>query len=549
MRVLVALLLCLLFPTAFAHGPSQGACVTAHPIATRACAQTLAEGGNAFDAAVAASATLAVVEPFGSGLGGGGFFLLHRGKDGQDLFLDGRETAPLAATAEMYRGADGKIDRKASIDGARSAAIPHQAALLDHLARSQGSRPFSKLLAPAIRAAREGFAIDRRLAGEIADHAERMNPTALAVFAPQGKPLIENATLRQPDLAATLERLAAQGAADFSSGETARRLLTGVRAAGGIWQADDLARIRIVERAPLTGYYRQYKVVTAPPPSAGGAALLQALALLEAKGFATLDTVEGKHLVVESLRRAFRDRNAYFGDPDFVTVPLARLLARPYLLSLAAGIGERATPSSTLPAPIAGQEGGQTTHFSVIDAAGNRVAATQTLNIFFGSGFMPEGTGVILNDEMDDFSAAVDVSNAYGLAGSAANAIAPGKRPLSSMSPTFVEGPRGVLVTGTPGGSRIPSMVLLSVLRFVQGEAALAIAAGKRIHHQWLPDVLSYEPGALTATEEAGLAARGHALKATKEPYGNLQVIVRESDGHLATGPDPRWFASGEVVP
>ena len=549
MRFVVTVVFGLLSGAVLAHGSPQGACVTAHPVATRACAQTLAAGGNAFDAAVTASATLAVVEPFGSGFGGGGFFLLHRAKDGKDLFLDGRETAPLAATADMYRGADGKIDRKASIDGARSAAIPHQAALLEHLAKTQGSRSFATLLAPAIRAAREGFTVDRRLAGEIADHARRMSPAALAVFAPQGRPLAEKALLRQPDLAATVERLAAAGAADFSTGETAKRMLAGVRAAGGLWQADDLARIGIVERAPLTGYFRQYKVVTAPPPSAGGTALLQSLALLEAKGFATLDSVEGKHLVVESLRRAFRDRNAYFGDPDFVTVPLARLLSRQYLLPLAAGIGERATPSSTLPAPSAGVEGGQTTHFSVIDAAGNRVAATQTLNLFFGSGFMPEGTGVILNDEMDDFSAAVDVSNAYGLAGSAANAIAPGKRPLSSMSPTFVEGPRGVLVTGTPGGSRIPSMVLLSVLRFVQGEAAPAIAAGKRIHHQWLPDVLSYEPGALTPEEEAALAARGHVLKATKEPYGNLQVIVREADGHVGVGPDPRWVASGEVVP
>lgn len=543
-------LLCLtLSPLAQGAG-GEGACVTAHPIATQACADVLAAGGNAFDAAVAASATLAVVEPFGSGFGGGGFFLLHRAADGKNVFLDGRETAPLAAHADLYRGADGKIDKMASITGAKAAAIPHQAALLEHTAKLYGTRSFAQLLAPAIRAAREGFAIDWRLAGEIADHAKRMNPAMQAVFAPAGLPLAKDALLKQTDLAATLQRLGAQGAVEFREGETAQRMLAGVTASGGIWKAEDLLRIKITEREPLVGYFRSNRIITAPPPSAGGAAILQALSLLEAKGFESLATVEGKHQVIESLRRAFRDRNAYFGDPDFVQVPLYRLLSRSYLLPLAASIGPRATPSKDLPAPSAGNEAGQTTHFSVMDAAGNRVAGTQTLNVFFGAGFMPPGTGIVLNDEMDDFSVALDASNIYGLAGSKANAIAPGKRPLSSMSPTFVEGPRGVLVTGTPGGSRIPSMVLLSVLRFVEGASAPEIAATKRIHHQWMPDVLNFEPDALTADEQAALAAKGHALKAAKEPYGNLQVIVREAAGGATTvGPDPRWVASGLTVP
>ena len=531
-----------------AAGPREGACVTAHPIATQACADVLAAGGNAFDAAVAAGATLGVVEPFGSGFGGGGFFLLHRAADGKDIFLDGREAAPLAAHADLYRKPDGQVDRMASITGAKAAAIPYQAALLHHTA-GYGTRPFAELLAPAIRAAREGFAVDWRLAGEIADHAKRMNPAMQAVFAPGGVPLATGAVLRQSDLADTLERLARHGADEFSRGLTAQRMLQGVKAAGGIWRAEDLQRIRITERAPLVGYFRSNRVVTAPPPSAGGAAILQALTLLEARGFDSLASVEGKHQVAEALRRAFRDRNAHFGDPDFVTVPLARLLSRSYLLPLASSIGDRATPSSSLPAPSAGREGGQTTHFSVMDAAGNRVAGTQTLNIFFGAAFMPPGTGVVLNDEMDDFSAGVEVSNAYGLAGSAANAIAPGKRPLSSMSPTFVEGPRGVLVTGTPGGSRIPSMVLLSVLRFVEGASAPEIAATKRIHHQWLPDVLNFEPDALSVEEQAALSARGHVLKPSKEPFGNLQVIVREvGSGATTVGADPRWVASGIVV-
>ncbi len=528
----------------------EGACVSAHPLATQACVSVLAGGGNAFDAAVATSATLAVVEPFGSGFGGGGFFLLHRAVENDNIFIDGRETAPRAASADLYRGADGQIDAKASITGARAAAIPHQAALLEHTAQRYGSRPLAELLRPAIQAASQGFVVDWRLAKEIATHAPRMNEAMRAVFAPGGVPLATGALLKQADLAATLHRLARNGAQEFRSGETALRQLAAVTAAGGIWAPEDLLRVRVTERMPLVGYFRSNKVITAPPPSAGGAAILQALGILEAKGFAGLHGVEDKHQVVEALRRAYRDRNAYFGDPDFVQVPLYRLLSRSYLLPLAASIGERATPSSALPAPSAGSEAGQTTHFSVLDAAGNRVAATQTLNIFFGAAFMAPGTGIVLNDEMDDFSAGENVSNAYGLAGSRANAIAGGKRPLSSMSPTFVEGPRGVLITGTPGGSRIPSMVLLSILRFVDGTSAPEIAATPRFHHQWLPDVLVFEPDAFSAAEQAAFAAKGHVLKAQKERYGNLQVIVRETaSGTTTVGADPRWVASGQTVP
>ncbi len=541
--------LALLLVPKLVQAAGEGACVTAHTLATQACAAMLASGGNAFDAAVVASATLAVVEPFGSGFGGGGYFLLHRVSDGRNIFVDGREKAPLAASANLYRNADGQIDKMASITGAKAAAIPHQAALLEHTAKTYGTRPFSQLLAPAIAAAREGFAIDWRLAKEIATHEKRMNAAMRAVFVPDGAPLAKGMQLKQADLADTLQRLAARGAAEFREGETAARMVRAVAADGGIWQAEDLQRIQVVEREPLVGYFRSNKIVTAPPSSAGGAAILQALTLLEARGFESLASIEGKHQVIEALRRAFRDRNAWFGDPDFVQVPLPRLLSRSYLLPLAASIGDRATPSAELPAPSAGNEGGQTTHFSVMDAAGNRVAGTQTLNIYFGAAYMPAGTGIVLNDEMDDFSVAENVSNAYGLAGSKANAIAPGKRPLSSMSPTFVEGPRGVLVTGTPGGSRIPSMVLLSVLRFVEGASAAEIAATRRIHHQWLPDVLNFEPDALKPEEQDALAARGHVLKPAKEPYGNLQVIVREAaTGATSVGPDPRWVASGQLV-
>lgn len=544
-----ALLLVLVLTPAWAGTPPAGACATAHPLATAACIDTLAAGGNAFDAAVAASATLTVVEPFGSGLGGGGFFLLHRARDGADLFLDGRETAPLAATAGMYRDDQGKAIAKKSLTGMLAAAIPHQPALLVHTAQRYGTRALPVLLAPAVKAAREGFVIDGRLAGEIARNHPRMDAAMRAVYAPQGQPLKAGERLVQADLAATLERLGRNGADEFRRGETAKRLLAGVNAGGGIWSAKDLEAIRVVERQPLVGRYRGYRVVTAPPPSAGGAAILEALAMIDARGYRKLDDLGSKHLVIEALRRAYRDRNAHFGDPDFVQVPLTKLLSRSYLRALAAGIGETATPSSSLPAKDAGSEGGQTTHFSVLDAAGNRVAGTQSLNLFFGAAVMPAGTGVVLNDEMDDFSAAPDASNAYGLLGSEANAIAPGKRPLSTMSPTFAEGPNGVLVIGTPGGSRIASMVLLGLLRFTEGASAAEIVATPRFHHQWMPDVVQFEPGGLSEQEQLALKARGHELKPLDEPYGNLQAVIWNArTGTLDAAADPRWVGSAATT-
>lgn len=541
------LLALLLAPVAAAPAPG-GACASAHPLATQTCITVLSEGGNAFDAAVATSAMLAVAEPFGSGIGGGGFFLLKTAN--REVFLDGRERAPLAASAGMYRDDQGKAIARKSLTGMLAAAVLHQPALLAHTAERYGTRPLAQLLAPAVRAAREGLVVDARLAKEIANNYPRMDAAMHAVFAPQGRPLAASETLVQADLADSLERFGRNGLDEFRRGETARKLLAGVRAGGGIWAPADLERMQVSERAPLVGQFRDYRVVSAPPPSAGGIAILESLGMLEARGFRSLDGVEAKHLVIESLRRAYRDRNQYLGDPDFVSVPLARLLSTSYLRRLAAGIGDKATPSRELPAEDAGSEGGQTTHFSVLDGAGNRVAGTQSLNLFFGAAAMAPGTGIVLNDEMDDFSAAPDAANAYGLAGSAANAIAPGKRPLSSMAPSFVDGPRGTLLIGTPGGSRIPSMVLLGILRFTEGASASEIVATRRFHHQWLPDTVFFEPQALSAEEQAGLLAKGHALKALDEPYGNLQVIVSDpARGRLEAAADPRWLGTGVTLP
>ena len=544
--------------------PPGYAVATAHPLATQAGMDILESGGNAFDAAVAISAALSVVEPYSSGIGGGGFWLLHRGSDGFESMLDGREVAPLAATPNMYLNAKGEADPKLSRDGALAAAIPGAPAAWVHLAKKYGTQPLPKLLAPAIRLARDGFPADARLAKMLALFGGRLTP-AISPFAPDGKPAIETMLIRQPDKAATLDTLAQQGRAGFYSGPVAQKLVDGVRAAGGIWTLEDLSRYKIIERKPLTFYFRDHRIVSAPPPSAGGIALAQVFAMLEAlawpaaaapgasagdlKSFSMTpaDGAGAKHLLVEGLRRAYRDRG-FLGDPDFVDIPSYRLLSRDYALALAHGIKPGvATPSGTLAVK---PDGDNTTHFSVLDQHGNRVAATLSINLPFGSGFIAPGTGVVLNNEMDDFSAAAGASNAYGLTGSNANAIRPGKRPLSSMSPTFVEGPRGLLILGTPGGSRIISMVLLGALGFTQGLDAQGVVSLPRYHHQYLPDQIEYEPKALNVAEQAALNALGHRLKQVPDGYGNMHAVWWDvAGGKLEAASDPRGIGAAAVRP
>lgn len=528
-----------------ADQPPGYALATAHPLATAAGAEILDAGGNAFDAAVAVSAALTVVEPYSSGIGGGGFWLLHRARDGLQVMVDGREVAPRAASADMYLDAKGVADANRSRTGALAAAIPGAPAAWVALAGKYGSQPLAKLLAPAIRLARDGFKSDARLAQMLAMFGARLQP-ANSAFMPGGKPATEGVLIRQPELAATLEILARDGRAGFYAGAVAKKLVDSVRANGGIWELADLTGYKVLERKPLVTYFRDFRVVSAPPPSAGGIALAQSLTMLEALSWPPADGALARHLVAESLRRVFRDRARYLGDPDFVPIPEYRLLSREYLLAEARSIQpEAATPSATLPQDASGTH---TSHFSIIDAQGNRVAATLSINTSFGSGLIAAGTGVVLNNEMDDFSAATAASNAYGLIGSIPNAIAPGKRPLSSMTPTFVEGPRGVLVLGTPGGSRIISMVLLGVLGHTQGLDAAGVVALPRYHHQYLPDRIEFEPGALTGTEQAALVRRGHALKALADSYGNMQAVWWErSSNRLEAASDPRGVGSGRV--
>lgn len=521
---------------------TRHAVATAHPLATEAALEVLREGGNAFDAAVTASAVLAVVEPYGSGMGGGGFWLLHRASDSREVMIDGRETAPGAAHADMYVREDGSIDPQASRQGALAAGIPGQAAALVHMAENYGELELARLLRPAIELARTGFEADTRLIDRLEWRGEVLSPAAAEVFMPGGEMPEPGQLLRQPDLANTLQKLAEQGHNGFYRGEVAERLVEGVRAAGGIWTLADLAGYRVVEREPVIAEVMGMRVVAASPPSSGGVTLVQALNILEGLNLAEADRAGRVHRVTEAMRRAYHDRARYLGDPDFVEMPLARLLDKEYAAGRRTSIHpERALPSEQL-APVAGTTGGgpSTTHFSIIDAEGNRVAATLSINWPYGSGLMPEGTGVLLNNEMDDFTARPGEANAYGLVHSAANAVEPGKRMLSSMTPTFLEQGERVAVFGTPGGGRIISMVLLGTLEFAGGADATAMVSVPRYHHQYLPDVIQHEPDAFSEETRAQLSGFGHELESVGRTYGDMQAITRGADGVLRAAADPR---------
>lgn len=532
--------------------PPAQAVASAHPLATDAGQEILAAGGNAFDAAIAVSAALAVVEPYSSGIGGGGFWLLHRAGDGRQVMIDGRERAPLSAQRGLYQNQDGEVVPRRSIDGALAAAIPGQPAALAYLAEHYGRLPLADSLAPAIRLAEQGFAVD--------EHYRRMATFRLTVLQEHSASadifLLDDAVppqghlLRQPELAATLRALARQGRDGFYRGDVAARLVEGVREAGGIWTAKDLDDYRVVEREPVSFRYRDLKIVSASPPSSGGVALATMLHTLEGFRLDTLDTATRVHLMTEAMRRAYRDRAEYLGDPDFVDIPVQRLVSPDYAAGLRASIRQdRATSSAMLPGATVAAGGNDTTHFSILDGDGNRVAATLSINYPFGSGFVAPGTGVLLNDEMDDFSAKPGVPNAYGLVGAEANAIEPGKRPLSSMTPTFVESGRGVAILGTPGGSRIITMVLLGVLDLEQGHGPASWVAQPRFHHQYLPDAIQYEPNAFSDEVQAALRERGHSLQPLTRDYGNMQAILWSyAEAKVEAASDPRGIGSASVV-
>lgn len=550
-RVLFALTLLVPWPAAAQDGRGAAAVASAHPLATAAGQEVLGAGGNAFDAAVAVAAALAVVEPYASGLGGGGFWLLHDAGSGRSVVVDGRETAPRAAHRDLYLDGEGRVAPGRSTDGPLAAAIPGLPAALEHVARRYGRLPLARSLAPSVRLARDGFRVSphyRRMA-LLRLQALEDSPAAAALFLADGEVPPEGHRVVQEDLGRTLEALGREGARSFYRGPVAQQLVSGVRAAGGIWSEEDLAGYRVTEREPVAVDYRGWRILSAPPPSSGGVALATSLHVLAGYDLAVADAVLRTHLIVEALRRAFRDRAEHLGDPDFVPVPVALLTHPSYAAGLRVGINpHRATPSAALAPTGAGSTGTHTTHLSVLDREGNRVAATLSINLPFGSGFIVPGTGVLLNNELDDFSASPGAANAYGLVGSEANAIAPGKRPLSSMSPTFAEGPGGVAILGTPGGSRIISTVLLALLDLVEGRVPEVWVSRPRFHHQYLPDEVQYEPGALSAAQASALEAMGHRLRALDAPYGNLQAILWDrAGGRVQAASDPRGEGLAEV--
>ena len=531
--------------------PSAAGIASASPLATQAGQEILARGGNAFDAAVAVAAALAVVEPYYSGLGGGGFFLLHRARDNFDVMIDARERAPLAATRDMYLDSHGEPVPGASIDGPLAAGIPGIPAGLAHLAEKYGRLPLKQSLAPAVRLARDGFAVSRGFAKMTLRQHDRLehSPDMARTFYHEGFIYAPGDKLRQPELARTLERLAARGRKGFYDGVTARHLVDGVHAAGGIWSLKDLSEYRVVERPPVRGVYRGVHVTSAPPPSSGGVILMEMLNMLQGFDLTAMDKTHRDQTVIEAMRLAYRDRARYLGDPDFVHMDVAHLIDPAYAAQLRKEMRRLEQPRATPPAAEGRKAGDHTTHFSIIDREGNRVAATLSLNTVFGCGFMPPGTGVVLNNEMDDFSVKPGAPNVYGLTGGEANAIVPGKRPLSSMTPTFLENDKAVVVLGTPGGSRIITMVLLATLEFAHDRGGPRDWVGlPRFHHQYLPDVVAFEPAAFDETERRALEQGGYRLEAVRRGYGNMQIVEwLKKTGRVEAASDPRGEGSGLV--
>ncbi len=506
------------------------AIASAHPLATAAGFEILAKGGNVFDAAVAVSAALAVVEPFSSGLGGGAYWLLHREKDAFEVLIDGREKAPMAAHKNMYLDKEGKVIDKLSLDGPLSAAIPGMPAGLVHLSKQYGKLPLSESLLPAIRYAQTGFAVGERYLKllKFREAVIHHYPETAAIFLDKGKLPERFSLLRQPDLAKTLSNLANSGREGFYNGSTADKLVESVNKAGGIWTKNDLESYQIIERKPVTGVYKGLKITSTGSSSSGGIVLIEALNILAGYDLSKMDELTRKHLITEAMRRAYHDRSLYLGDEDFINIPLKRLLSEDYAAGLRSTIRlDKALPSELMSGQIELQtEGLNTTHFSIIDDEGNRVASTLSINFPFGSGFVAEGTGVILNNEMDDFDSYPGATNGYGLIGGIANCIEPGKRMLSSMTPTFLESDTDIAVLGTPGGSRISSMVLLAALDFEKGNGPESWVKVPRYHHQFMPDVIEYEEGALSEPELTSLKSMGHQSKKVRYRYGDMQAVL-----------------------
>lgn len=523
----------------------QPAAATAHPLATDAAMAVMASGGNAYDAAVAAAAVLGVVEPYSAGLGGGGFWLL-RDSDGQARVIDAREEAPGDAHPALYLDDNGEVrEGRPSLNGPLAAGIPGQPAALAHISHHYGQVPLAESIEEAIILARKGFTVGpryQRLAGWRAEVMAR-DPATRSIFLNDKDQAPEPGTvIRQAALADTLETLAEEGHKGFYQGDLARRLVADVQQAGGIWQLEDLKNYSLIEREPTRIRFEGAEILTTPAPSAGGIALAQMFTMLEMRP-APADSAGRVHHLAEIMRRAYLDRAFHLGDPDFTDIPEDALLSRAYLREQAESIDpDRASVSNQLQGLES--RGRDTTHLSVVDADGNQVAATLSINYPFGAGVTSPATGVLLNNEMNDFSIKPGEPNVYGLVGGRANQVEAGKRPLSSMSPSILVTPEATWVLGTPGGSRIITMNFLALLAALEGENPDTVVSLPRFHHQYLPDHIQYEPGAFSDALRQALEKKGHTLENVGREYGNMQLIRIQQDGRSDAASDPRGRGS-----
>jgi gamma-glutamyltranspeptidase/glutathione hydrolase len=525
----------------------HGMVVAQEKLAAQIGADILRQGGNAVDAAVATGFAMAVTYPRAGNIGGGGFMVIHLADAKQDIAIDYRETAPAATTRDIFLGRDGKPDIAKSRDSALGIGVPGTVAGLSVALDKYGSGKFSlaDLVKPGVAVAANGMAITDDSADTLPDWHKRLAkwPSSAKIFSrADGSSLREGDTLVQTDLAVTLSAIAEQGPRGFYEGPVAEKLVKSIREAGGIMTLDDLKSYRPVIRSPVRGSYRGYDIVSMPQPSSGGVVLLETLNILE--GFAMQEMPQGSapslHLMIEAMKRAYADRARYLGDPAFVNAPIAALVAKDYAAKQRLSIDRnRATPWTDALSALPPHEGSNTTHFSVVDSQGNAVSNTYTLNFSYGVGLVAEGTGVLLNNELDDFTAAPGASNAYGLVGFEANLPGPGKRPLSSMAPTIVlKDGKPVLVTGSPGGSRIISAVLQVIVNVLDYHMDVAAAvAAPRLHHQWLPDEVRVERGFDDDTL-AALKAMGHAIVV---PLGQTSAnSIAVTPNGLLGAPDPR---------
>jgi gamma-glutamyltranspeptidase/glutathione hydrolase len=533
----------------------HGMVVSQEQLASDVGSDILRRGGNAIDAAVATGFALAVTLPQAGNIGGGGFMLIYLAEEDRTIALDYREMAPALARRDLFQDANGDVDANKARFSLQSTGVPGTVAGMAHALEKYGTMSWKQVLKPAIQLAKKGIVVSDTLVQSLAWRGKQLAQDQASVgyfFNADGSALQVGQTWRQQDLAWSLRQIAKHGPEAFYSGVIADKIVATMTSGGGLVSKQDLAAYRVVERQAITGDYRGYQVASMPPPSSGGVHLVQMLNMLENWQLAGLEHNSAAyiHRLAETMRRAYADRSQYLGDPDFVSVPVAQLTDKNYAAQLVATIDLEAASDSNsiLPGKVMGYESPQTTHYSVWDSQGNVVSNTYTLNFTFGNGKSVAGAGFLLNNEMDDFSAKPGVANAYGLIGNEANAIEPGKRPLSSMTPTIVfKDGKPILATGSPGGSTIITVVLQLLVNVIDFDMNIAEAtAAPRIHHQWWPDRLMLEPG-ISADTRRLLVEMGHNVTASPRLLGKLQTIST-GDGVLFGSSDQRWPDSSVSV-